>query len=57
MKQLIKEKKVPCQYILAESLEKEFRQYVYKKHNGYRKRLFAQELELALTNLIKRDKR
>ena len=50
-----KEKRVPFQLNVPESMDKQFRQYVFKKHNGYRKGLFAAELELALNNLMESE--
>lgn len=47
-----KEKRVPFQLNVPESLDKQFREYVYRKYNGYRKGLFAAELEIALKKLM-----
>ena len=57
MKEKEKEKRVPFQLNVPESLDKRFREYVYRKHNGYRKGLFATELELALNNLLASEDR
>jgi hypothetical protein len=48
-----KPKKVSFQFNVREGLTQEFREYVYRKHKGYTKGLFSQELELALTNYMK----
>jgi hypothetical protein len=48
----LKEKKVPFQLNVPEELDKRFREYVYRKHHEYRKGLFAEELQIALNNLL-----
>jgi hypothetical protein len=53
----MKEKKIPFQFNVREEIDAQFREYVYRKHHGYKKGLFAQELELALTNLMKSEDR
>ena len=50
-----KERRVPFQLNVPESLDRQFREYVNNKHHGYRKGLFATELELALKNLMESE--
>lgn len=52
MKLQLEEKKVPFQLNIHEDLDRKFREYVYRKHLGYRKGLFSAELEIALNNLL-----
>jgi hypothetical protein len=48
----LEEKKVPFQVNIHEDVDRRFREYVYRKHHGYRKDLLSAELEIALNNLL-----
>jgi hypothetical protein len=51
-----KPKKIPFQFNVRDEIDQQLREYVYRKHHGYRKGLFAVEFELASTKLMESEK-